>query len=240
PTVGPAVWQKGLPAPPWAYEYQYPIDCLKALFVVPQFTTGFSSGVPITTAITGGSPAFWMGPPQRFLFGVHQFFSFLSATVQAGGTGHAVGDIITLVGASAGAQPIGAPAQLLVSTIGGGGAITAVTVVDVVSSDATQGGSYFRIPTNPQAQASTTGAGINATFNLTFNTGGQTDQRVILTNQEGAILCYVRQITDPNVMDPQFQEAWVCLLAARLVFALNGDKALANMKLQEANLAIGQ
>src|SRR6476660_6576230 len=27
------VWGKGQPAPPWAYEYQYPVDCLRACWV---------------------------------------------------------------------------------------------------------------------------------------------------------------------------------------------------------------
>src|SRR5215469_12441473 len=55
-------WQKGVPAPPWAYEYQYPVDCLRPLWIIPQFATGFSGGIPITTAVTGGAAAFWGGP----------------------------------------------------------------------------------------------------------------------------------------------------------------------------------
>lgn len=237
---GTTIWQKGIPAPPWAYEYQYPVDCLRELFVVPQFTTGFASGVPITTAVTGGAPAFWLGPPQRFQISVDQFFSVSSAAVVAGGTGYALNDVITTGGVSTGSTtPVGAGAQLLVTGIGGGGAVTSVSVVDVVISDATQGGSYFGIPTNPVSQASTTGSGSGATFNLTFNTG-QSDQRVILTNQENAMICYVKQVTDPNVMDPQLQEAWVAVLAARLAYQLSGDKNLANMKTAEANALIAE
>ena len=96
-----------------------------------------------------------------------------------------------------------------------------------------QGGSYFALQTNPVAQGTTTGVGIGATFNLTF--GPQGDQRVILTNQEFATLAYIKQVTDPNVMDPLFIEAWTTILGARLAFALTGDKALANMKIAEAN-----
>src|SRR5215471_19001725 len=29
-TAGPPMWQRGMPAPPWAYEYQYPVDCMRA------------------------------------------------------------------------------------------------------------------------------------------------------------------------------------------------------------------
>jgi hypothetical protein len=62
------------------------------------------------------------------------------------------------------------------------------------------------------------------------------DIRVILTNQESAILTYIKRISDPNVMDALFVEAWVAALAGRLIFALTGDKGLANIKIQEANL----
>jgi hypothetical protein len=41
-------------------------------------------------------------------------------------------------------------------------------------------------------------------------------------------------------MDPQFIEAWVSVLAARLVYALMGDKPLANIKLAEANAMIAE
>lgn len=146
PTAGTTAWQKGQPAPPWAYEYAYPSDCLRPLWIVPQFTTGFASGVPITTAITGGAPAFWNGPPARFKVAIDQI------------------DLSTGLPSSSGV-----------------------------------------------------------------------DQRIILTNQEQAILCYLKRITNPDVMDDQFQQAWVAGLAARMVFQLTGDKALANLKVAEAN-----
>src|SRR5438034_1016242 len=46
------LWQPGQPAPPFAYEYQYPVDCLRAVSIIPANQTGFSGGVPITTAVT--------------------------------------------------------------------------------------------------------------------------------------------------------------------------------------------
>ena len=112
---------------------------------MPQFTTGFTSGVPITTAVTGGAPVFWNGPPVRF--------------------------------------------KVIVDQIGAGG--------------------------RPDPQGS--------------------DQRVIVTNQEQAILCYVRRVTNPDVWDDQFQQALVAALASRLVISLTGDKGLAQLKLSEAN-----
>lgn len=144
PTAGGTQWSKGTPPPPWAYEYAYPVDCLRPLWIVPQFTTGSAQGVPITTAITGGAPQFWNGPPVRFKVAIDQILE-------------------------------GVPNQL------------------------------------------------------------GTDQRVILTNQGGAILSYIKKVTNPDVMDPQFLQAWVAGLAGRLAFALTGDKSLANGKLQEAN-----
>lgn len=149
PSAGTTTWQKGQPPPPWSYEYIYPADCIRPLWIVPQFTTGFASGVPITTAVTGGAPSFWNGPPVRFK-----------------------------------------------------------VVLDQLGPDGK--------PTN---------------------SGGQ-DTRVILTNQEDAILCYLKNITDPDVMDDQFVQAWAYALAASMVIDLTGDKALANQKLQEANVSI--
>lgn len=140
-TSGTNVWSKSIPPPPWAYEYAYPTDCLRACYIVPQFSTGFSGGVPITTAVTGGVPTFWNGPPVRFKIGIDQ-----------------------------------------------------------------------------DSQGN--------------------DMRVLWTNQEQAILAYVKQVLNPDVWDPLFTRAFVEVLAARLVIGLTGDKALANSKLGEANNTI--
>lgn len=240
PTTGTVLWQKGQPVPPWAYEYQYPVDCLRPLWVVPQYSTGFSGGVPITTAVTGGAPSFWNGPPVRFKVAIDQFFSVTAAVVAAGGAGYVVGEIITLATTPSGQNPIGAPAQLQVATVGGGGAVATVTPVNVVQGESSPlSGSYFAPQTNPIGQSATTGIGVGASFTCTFTpTSG--DQRIILTNQEFAILNYLRQVIDPNVMDPQFQQAWVAALAGRLVMALSGDRSLANQKLSEANGYVAQ
>jgi hypothetical protein len=146
PTTGSSTWEKGIPPPPWCYEYAYPSDCLRPLWIVPQFSTGFASGIPITTAVTGGAPSFWNGPPVRFKVGIDQI------------------------------GPAGVPVA-----------------------------------------------------------SGGTDTKVIYTNQEQAILCYLKQVTDPDIWDAQLQQAVTSYLASRLVIALTGDKALANQKIQEAN-----
>ena len=226
------LWQKGQPAPPWAYEYQYPVDCLRACFIIPANQTGYA-GIPITTAVTGGASAFWNGQPVKFKVAIDQFYPVTAAAVVSGGTGYVVGDIITLPIGPTTSAPIGAPVQLRVATAPGG-VVATVTVVNVILGSATPlGGSYFAPQTGTIAQSSTTGSGTGATFTLTF--GSQGDQRTILTNQEFATMAYCRQVTDPNVMDSLFQEAWTSVLGAGLTMALTGDKGLANMAIGSAN-----
>jgi len=241
------LWAKGQPAPPWAYEYQYPVDCLRACFIIPATQTGFSGGIPITTAVTGGAAQFWQGPPVRFKVTVDQFYMVTGVAVSNGGTGYAVTDRITLatvptvagttsrIGTFLAGAPQGAGAVLEVTTVGGGGAITAASVVNLIAGAATpSGGSYFYLPSANSSQDSTSGSGTGAVFILSFG-ATPVDQRVILTNQEFATLAYVKQVTDPNVMDTLFQSAWIQWLGANLCIALTGDKQLANMCIQLAN-----
>lgn len=232
------LWEKGQPPPPWGYEYQYPVDCLRACWIVPAFQAGFAGAVPITTAVTGGAPAFWQGPPVKFKIAIDQFYPVTAAAVASGGSGYAVGDLITLEGFAQGDPPIGAPAVLQVLTAPAGvvGTVSVVNQVMGQASNDPQGGSYFETQTNPVAQGSTTGSGTGATFNLTF--GSQADQRVILTNQEYATLAYVKEVTNPNVMDELFAEAWVQGLGATLCLALTGDKNLAGGCVERANAKI--
>ena len=242
-TAATTLWQPGQPAPPWNYEYQYPVDCLRTCWLIPATQTGFSGGIPITTAVTGGAASFWQGPPVKFNVATDTFIPVTAAAVSTGGTGHAVGDILTLAGTPSGSPPIGAPAQLQVTAVSGG-VITGVSVVNTVGgvgsspSGTTEviGGSYFAAQANPVAMASSTGAGVGAKFTLSYGSAGP--QRVILTNQEFATMSYIQDVVDPNVMDDQFQEAYVSVLGARVVMALTGDKKLANMLIQSANMII--
>jgi hypothetical protein len=233
--AGFLTWQKGIPAPPWAYEYQYPIDCARLISIVPQFATGFAGAVPITTAVTGGVPSFWQGPPVKFQIAIDQFFSATSIAIVAGGTGHAVGDVLTLATPSSG---LGAPAQVLVTTIGGGGTITAGSLITDIFGEVLAG-SYFTQPTNPVAQGSTTGVGTGATFNLTFpSPPAQIDQRVILCNQQSATLVYLKRVTDLNVMDDEFVECYIQALGAKLALQLTGNKEVARSCMEKANIKI--
>lgn len=228
-------WRKGIPAPPWAYEYQYPANCVRPIALVPQFATGFAGAVPITSAVTGGVPSFWQGPPVKYQVGIDQFFSATAVAVASGGSGHAVGDVLTLAAPSSG---LGAPAQVLVLTLGGGGAVATASLITSIFGE-TFAGSYFAIPTNPVAQASSTGTGFGATFNLTFaNQPPQIDQRIILTNQESATLTYLKRVTDLNVMDDEFIECYIQALAAKLCLQLTGNKDVANLCIGKANQKI--
>ena len=255
-TAGPALWVPGIPPPQWGYEYQYPVDCIRPRYILPQYTSLGTGGVPIYPAgtVTGFSPVGWTGPALKYEVATDNFFTVSAAAVAAGGTGYVVGNQITLVQPSytftqsfGGAtntftMPVGAPAVLQVASVGGGGAVATVTVVNQVFDEpagTSMGGSYFSAQ-NPTgvAQGSTTGNGTGATFNLTF--GGPGPQRIITCNQESAILCYNTRIIDPNVMDEMFQDAWIAVLAGRLVFQLSGDKALANQAITVGNKIIAE
>lgn len=232
--ASPLLWSPGIPAPPWAYEYQYPSDCLKSCWIVPQFAAGFGGGIPITTAVTGGLPNFWQGPPVKYRVSTDQFFSATAVAIANGGAGHAIGDVITLATPASG---LGAPAQVLVTNVAAG-VITAASLVTTIFHEVTAG-SYFTIPTNPVAQGSSTGTGTGATFNLTFpSPPAQIMQQVILTNQQSAILAYVKRVTNYNVMDDDFVEALVQALGATICPNINGDKGLMQLAISKANAKI--
>jgi hypothetical protein len=231
-----ALWTPGQPAPPWSYEYQFPVDCLRAVQLIPANAT-LQGNAPVGIGV-GAVGQQWFGPPPKFRVQTDLFYPVTAAAVVAGGTGYAVGDIITLPIGPTTSAPIGAPVQLRVATAPAG-VVATVTVVNVIMGETTpKGGSYFAPQTGTIAQDTTTGSGTGATFTLTF--GDQGDQRVILTNQEYATLAYCRQITNPNVWDTLFQTALINTVAADLIMALRGDSALANKMVDKVNDAIEQ
>jgi hypothetical protein len=241
---GTMLWQKGQPYPPWAYEYQWPMDCIRPLFIVPQSQTGFSGGIPITTAVTGGAPAFWQGPPVRFKVGIDQFFAITTPTsIVSPGAGYVVGEVVTLAIGPVSSPPIGAPARLSVTTVDGSGGVTGFRIIgDFVDASTGRetvdpvGGNYFAPPTSPLVQGSSTGAGTG--LSISAATLGPIDRRIILTDQELATLCYLKNVTDPNTMDSLFIDAWSYILGSGLIMALSGDKALANNGVAKANQKI--
>lgn len=246
-----ATWEPGQPPPPWIYEYQYPVDCLKACWIVPQTQTGYSSSVPITTAVTGGAASLWYGGmPVRFKVMTDTFVPVISATVVDGGTGTPatnVDDVLVLGYGASDEAPIGAPVRLLV-TAAPAGVVTTVSVISQVQGKSSPpwGGSYFvrDVTTQTVAQILRYGNDRTAlyttlpTVNLSF--GQPAPQRVIVTDQPNAILAYVQQVTDPNVMDPLFQDAWAAALGSRLAMALTGNKDVANLAIMRANDLIAE
>lgn len=230
-------WSPGLPLPPWTYEYAYPVDCLRALKIVPQFNAGIN-GIPIyPSGVSTGYSSLTQGPPVRFEIANDSFYSLVLPVIVSGGTGHAVGDIITLPIGPVTSPPIGAPAQVVVLTAPGGVIGSVAIVNSIIGASTPIGGAYFSPQTGTIPQASSTGAGIGASFSFT---NGKQLQRVILTNQEFAVLSYCRQIVDPNIMDALFQKAWYNVIGAVLTMALTGDKQLANSKIQLANQVIAE
>lgn len=245
------LWQPGQPRPPWAYEYQYPVDCLRACWMIPASQTGFT-GVPITTAVTGGAANTWLGGPVVFKVGTDEFLMWTVGSVATPGTGYVVGDTITValvplsavftgrIGTFQIGSPQGAPAKFLVSAVDGAGGVTAVTTINqVIDGSPARSGSYF-YPYQSTPSTTTNGLGVGCILTGDVSGSATYTQRVILTNQEFATLVYVKQVTDPNVWDPLFQDAFQDALAANLVMALVGDKGLANGFIAKANNTIAE
>lgn len=240
-------WERGQPAPPWAYEYQYPADCLRPCWIVPQTLTGQQSGVPIFPVVTGGAPTFWQGPPVKFKVATDTFVPVISGIVATAGTGYVAGDLLYFAHeTSSDGAPLGAPPVLRVLTVGGSGDILTVEVVTQINgqNDPAWGGSYFarqHISTpiavsEVRRYGAVPAAPTGAEFRFSFDQ--LQPQRVILTNQEYALLSYVKDVTNPNVMDTLFQSAWSALIGSTLAMSLVGDKDLAKLLIVQANNAI--
>lgn len=225
-------WMPGQPAPPYAYEYMFPEDCLRACWIAPNQNTGFASGIPITTAVTGGAVSSWLGAPVKFVVRLDQFRSASGLAIVSGGTGFQVGDTVILGTNTlnnqfnANAVPAGI-IKLTVNTIGAGGSIATATLTNWSGIQVAQNAMLFGVPTYTLVQVQTSGLGSGATATVSGVGPTQFSARTILTNQEYAMLAYVQQVTDTMVFDELFEEAFVYVLGAGLVFALTGDKQLA-------------
>lgn len=99
-----------------------------------------------------------------------------SATVNAGGSSYSVGDVLTVTGGTS-----TFPATFRVATLGGGGAVATVTVLN--------GGAYTVNPTNPVSTTVAPAGGTGCTLNLTMSATGWTAVRnQVVSSQMDVIL----------------------------------------------------
>lgn len=238
-------WQRGQPAPPFSYEYFYPDDCLRACWVVPCNQTGFVGGVPISNAVTGWSPTSYIGQPIIYKVSTDQFRAASGLVIADGGLGYQVDDTIILgtdtlgYNFNANAVPAGI-VKIKVLTVDGSGTILTASLQAFDGTQVAQNAFLFSVPTYTLVQVQTSGVGSGA--EVTVSGVGQTQfsARVILTNQEFAMMAYIRQIMDPTVFDQLFVEAYAFILGAATCMALSGDKTLANSLVALANSKIVQ
>ena len=136
----------------WCFPFGDSIEPNHAVIYNVRENTWYDTELPNGGRGAGLFPAVFSKP---LLSGVEpQEAEAVTAAVVAGGTGYAVGNTLTVVG---GLGQI--DTELTVTTIGGGGVITGVSISNA--------GQYAEIPTNPVSV--TGGAGSAATFNLTFD-----------------------------------------------------------------------
>lgn len=103
-------------------------------------------------------------------------YNATSAVVQAGGSGYAVGDTITIAGGTSGAS---LPAVFTVATLSG----SAVATVTVAFP-----GFYSATASNPASQSSTSGVGTGCTLTVTYNDPTSSDYRAFFRDQAGGVL----------------------------------------------------
>ena len=136
----------------WCFPFGDSIEPNHAVIYNVRENTWYDTALPNDGRGAGLFPAVFSKP---LLSGVApQEAQAVSVAINAAGTGYTAGDTLDVVG---GLGQI--TTELTVSTVGGGGAITGVTISNA--------GQYIEIPANPVSV--TGGSGSAATFNLTFD-----------------------------------------------------------------------
>lgn len=236
-------WQRGQPAPPWSYEYLYPDDCLRACWMIPFNQTSLPGAVPVSNAGTGWAPTTYYGGPVPFKISTDQFRSGSGLAIALGGVGYQVNDTVVLgtdtlgYNFNASAVPAGI-VKIKVLTVDGSGKILTASLQAFDGAQVSQNGFLYVVPTYNLVQVQTSGLGSGAAVTVSGLSQASFSARVILTNQEFGMMAYIKQVTDPNVFDPLFIEAYAYVLGAGTVMALTGDKALANGLVGLANARI--
>lgn len=129
-------------------------------FDVTGVTSGESGRV---TLVDNTSPSLGEGYLRARPFGVGDtpatagaiFFQAVSVAIANGGAGHAVNDVIQVIG-----SVDGNPVELTVSSVDGNGSITGVSITDA--------GSLEGVPATVLTQDATTGSGTDAAFELDY------------------------------------------------------------------------
>jgi hypothetical protein len=136
----------------WCYPKDSSEEPNHAIIYNVRENTWYDCALPEEGRGCAASPTVYRYP---LLSGVQEqnYIATAVSAIAAAGAGYVAGDILTLVGGTSTVQ-----VELTVSTIGGGGAITAVVISNA--------GNYTATPSNPVAVTGGTGTG--ATFTMTF------------------------------------------------------------------------
>lgn len=135
----------------WCFPFGESTEPNHAIIYNVRENTWYDTALPEGGRGAGVFPAVF---PKPLLSGVQpQNYQAVDVAIGAAGTGYTAGDTLVVAG---GIKSI--PAELTVTTVGGGGAITGVSISNE--------GNYTEVPTNPVSVTGGTGTG--ATFNLTF------------------------------------------------------------------------
>lgn len=131
--------------------------------------------------------------------------------ISAGGTGYVVNDVLTVAGGT-----FGQAARILVTTIGGGGAITGLLVIDAGTYDSSA------LPSTPNSPSGGSGSGASVT--LTFKAQEAQHPRAGLVTCGGVAV-------DENTVALQVEEAQI-----ELAFDLTQDTTLETKPNQGSNI----
>jgi hypothetical protein len=232
-------WSVRDPPPPWLYAYGYPGEVVQIRRVRGQSQT-VNSGIPL---FSGVGPIMGTNYNQLdcapFEVASERYdrvgtlleiaFTIADITIVADGENYRAGDYISLT--QDGAQ-FGTPAIVAVYAISepSGGVFRARSVY---------GGTFLNwSDTAILTQLSTTGNGTGFTCNATDFIAHPTIMKVILTNASNVVLDVTSSNIEINEYDASFADAFSLALQGKLALALLGDKAMAQAKLQQANLML--
>lgn len=196
-----ARWSPVFPPVPWAYEYEYPSDCVRARYLIG--STPGVSGVPIFSTPSNYYP-YASSPPSRFAV-VNDFYQVINSRTAGTLT------LTTAVLNAADQQANDYYNGMQIAIDDGAGHSGVATVTDYVNA------------TNTIIFSSITGLDTTSTA-YSYAIGNYA--RAIVTNQYQAILTYVGREETVDVWDSTFTQAFVSALAGFLAMPLTGDKKL--------------